>query len=101
MTLLHLHQLLRRALKQDRATANATLGTNINDVIGHLDHVEVVLNDHHGVAFVYQFLWITSSRCWMSWKWRPVVGSSKMYRVLLVSFGELLGQFYALGFTSG
>lgn len=56
MTLLHLHQLLRRALKQDRATANATLGTNINDVIGHLDHVEVVLNDHHGVAFVYQFV---------------------------------------------
>ena len=56
MALLHLHQILRRALKQNCTASNAALGAYINNVIGHLDYVEVVLNDHDGVALVHQFV---------------------------------------------
>src|SRR3954469_19851007 len=45
---------LRRAAGDDRSAARAALGTEIDDVVGGLDHVEIVLDDEHGVAAVHE-----------------------------------------------
>src|SRR5262249_359974 len=44
--------LLRRALRDHRSPAIAALGTEVDDVIGGLDHVEVVLDPDRRVAAV-------------------------------------------------
>ena len=46
--------LLGRALGDDPASAVATLGTHVDDPVGVLDDVEVVLDDDHRVALVDQ-----------------------------------------------
>src|SRR5690349_24675129 len=45
---------LRRALRDDPAAARAALGTEIDDPVGGLDHVEVVLDHDHRVAVIAQ-----------------------------------------------
>ena len=46
--------LLRRARADDGAAAVAPLGTQVDQVVGALDDVQIVLDDHHGVAAVHQ-----------------------------------------------
>ena len=46
--------LLGRAGRDDEAALVAALGTEIDDVIGGLDHVEVVLDHEDGVAGRHQ-----------------------------------------------
>src|SRR5690606_34633665 len=48
--------LLRRALADDRATAMAALRAEVHHPVGGLDHVQVVLDHHHGVAVVAQLV---------------------------------------------
>ena len=50
----HRRHLLRRALRHQRAALLAALGAEVDDAVGGLDHVEVVLDHHHGVALVHQ-----------------------------------------------
>ena len=47
-------QLFRRAFGDDRAAAKTTLGSEVDDVVGGLDHVEVVLDDDHRIAALDQ-----------------------------------------------
>ncbi len=49
-----LRHLLRRALGHDDAAALAAFGPEVDDPVGALDDVEVVLDDEHGVARVHQ-----------------------------------------------
>ncbi len=49
-----LGDLLRRALGDDGAALVAALGTEVDDPVGRLDHVEVVLNDDDRVALLDQ-----------------------------------------------
>src|SRR6185436_7312123 len=51
-----LRDLLRRALDDDAATALAALGTEVDDPIGALDDVEVVLDHEHGVPCIDEAL---------------------------------------------
>ena len=44
------------ALRDNRAAAVASFRAQIDDPVGGLDHVEIVLDDDHGIAFVYQSL---------------------------------------------
>ena len=67
--------LLRGALGDDQAAAGAALRAHVDDPVGGLDDVEVVLDDDHRVALVDQALQHPSSLR-MSSKCRPVVGSS-------------------------
>ena len=46
--------LFRCTIPNDFTTAVAALGANINDMVGGLDHVEVVVDDHHRVALLDQ-----------------------------------------------
>ena len=46
----HTRDLLGRALRDDAAAAFAAFGAEVNDPVGLLDHVEVVLDDQDGVA---------------------------------------------------
>src|SRR5687768_9267362 len=46
--------LLRRALRDDRAAAFAALGAHVDEPVGALDHVEVVLDDEDRIAEVGQ-----------------------------------------------
>ena len=64
-----------RAAGDDAAAAFAALGPQIDDVVGLGDHVEVVLDHHHGVAGAGEPVQDldepgTSAMC------RPMVGSS-------------------------
>ena len=61
----------------DLAAGAAALGAHVDDPVGGLDDVEVVLDDEEGAAAIDEFAeggeeFRTSS------KWRPVVGSSRM-----------------------
>ena len=47
-------RLFGRALEDDAAAAAAALGPEVDDPVGLGDDVEVVLDDHHGVAGVDQ-----------------------------------------------
>ncbi len=49
-----LHDLLRRALRDDHAALLAALGTEIDDPVGRAHHVEVVLDDDQRIARVEQ-----------------------------------------------
>src|SRR5690606_40386765 len=53
---LNLGDVLGRARRHDLFTAGAAFGTHVDEPVGGLDDVEVVLDDHHGVALVDQAL---------------------------------------------
>ena len=52
----HCSHLFRGALGHDEAAGTAALGAQINDMVGALDEVEVVLDDNDGIARVHQLL---------------------------------------------
>ena len=54
VAVLHRGDLLGRALGDDQAAAVAALGAHVDDPVGVLDDVEVVLDDDDGVALVDQ-----------------------------------------------
>ena len=54
MTVLVRSDLLRCACSNDASSATATLRTQINDMISHFDHVEVVFNDEYCISFINQ-----------------------------------------------
>ena len=67
-----------RACPARRSAAGfAAFGAEINDPVGLLDHVHIVLDDQHGIAERTRRL-STSRSFFTSSKWRPVVGSSRM-----------------------
>ena len=51
-----LRDLLRRADRDDLAARLAALGAEVDEPVGLLDHVEVVLDHEHGVARVDEAL---------------------------------------------
>ena len=53
------------------------LRAHVDDPVGRLNHVHVMFDHQDGIAAVDQFL-KNFNRCLMSWKCRPVVGSSKI-----------------------
>ena len=73
----HLRDLLGRADRDDLAARLAALGAEVDEPVGLLDHVEVVL-DHEHVLPPSTSRCSTSSSFSMSAKCRPVVGSSRM-----------------------
>ena len=54
--MLHRRHVLGRALGDDQAAARAALGAHVDDPVGVLDDVEVVLDDDDRVALVDQAL---------------------------------------------
>lgn len=48
--------LLRRTGAHNGAAAIATLGAEVNEMVGALDNVQIVLDNHHGVPRVHQTL---------------------------------------------
>src|SRR5262245_46751956 len=50
ITALLAHQVLRRPCGDDLAAAVAAFGAEVDDPVGGLDHLEIVLDHHHGVA---------------------------------------------------
>ena len=52
--MLCLEQFLRRAFEHDRAAFAAAFGTHVNDPIGVLDDVQIVLDDNDRVARVHE-----------------------------------------------
>ena len=59
------------------ATAVAAFGAEVEGPVGSLDHFEIVLDDHHRVALVDQFM-RTSSELGDVVEMQVVVGSSRM-----------------------
>ena len=69
-------QPLDGALEADAAPGRAGAGSEVDDVIGDLDRLRLVLDDEDGIALVPS----RSNRsfiCWTSCGCRPAVGSSK------------------------
>ena len=50
--LLGLSHLLRGSTGDDLSSTPSTLGSHVNNVVGTLDDVQIVLNDDNGVAFL-------------------------------------------------
>src|SRR5205085_11503587 len=53
---LHRRHFLRRATCDDASTVRATFGSEVDDVVSALDHIEVVFNHDDGVANANQTL---------------------------------------------
>ena len=49
-----LGNVLRDPLGDDLTTTAASFGSQVDDPVDGLDHIEVVLDDDHGVALVHQ-----------------------------------------------
>src|SRR5436190_8739087 len=54
MAAAHEHDFLGRATCDHLATAAATFGAHVDDMVGHFDDVQVMLDDQHGVAVIDQ-----------------------------------------------
>src|SRR5512133_2016381 len=54
--LVHLGDLLRRARRDDLTAGLAAFGTEVDDPVGLLDHIQIVLDHEHGVPGVDQSL---------------------------------------------
>src|ERR1700740_146179 len=90
-----------RALRDDAAAAFSPFGAEIDDPIGLLDDVEMVLDDEHGVAEIDEALEYVE-------KFSHVVevqaggGLVKdVERAASLALGEFAGQLDALGFAAG
>ena len=77
MTRIVVREFLRRSGGDDLTAAVATFRSKIDNQVAALDHFEVVLNDHHGVASIDQALQDADQFGHIS-KCSPVVGSSRM-----------------------
>lgn len=89
------------AAADDLATGVATFGAEVNDPIGALDDVEVVLDDNECVAGVAQLHEHAHEHFHVA---EVQTGGGFVEEVEGVAggfFGELSGEFYALGFTAG
>ena len=51
-----LRHLLGRALRDHRAASVAALGAHIDDIVGCLDHIQIVFNDHDRVPALHQLM---------------------------------------------
>ena len=45
-------ELLRTAAADDRSAVVAAFGTEVDDIVGGFDHVEIMLDDENGVAVI-------------------------------------------------
>ena len=95
-----LDHLLRSAGKQKLSAALSAFGTHLHNVVSHLYHVEVVLDDNYRVAAVYKFVqnihqhsdvFEMKSRRWLV---------EYVERLSGVALGKFGCQFYALALAS-
>src|SRR5258708_670263 len=90
-----------RALGDDAAAAFAAFGAEVNDPVGLLDDVKVVLDDEHGVAEIDEALQDVEE---FSHVIEVQAGCGFIENVKLaagLAFGKLAGQLDALGFAAG
>src|SRR5712691_6610449 len=90
-----------RALRDDAAAAFASLGAEVDDPVGLLDDVEMVLDDEHGVAEideplqnVEEFSYVVKMQ-----SRRGFVENIK--RTAGLALGKFAREFDALGFAAG
>ena len=93
--------LFRRAAGNDRAAAVASLGAEVDDVVGSLDDVEIMLNDKHGVATVHQRLQHFDQSVDVSGVKSRCRLVQHEYRFAGRTFGKLGSQLNALRLTAG
>jgi hypothetical protein len=91
---------LRRAGAHNGAAAAAAFGADIHDVIGHFDHVEVVLDHDDGVAFVHEFVQYGQQLADVFEVQARGGFVEDIYGATGVFFAEFFGEFYALGFAA-
>src|ERR1700686_202089 len=101
MRFFHLGNLLGRALRYDAAAAFATFGAEVDDPVGLLDYVKVVLDDQDGVAEVGEavqdvekFFYVVEVQAG-GWLVQDVE------RAAGLAFGKFAGEFDALRFAAG
>src|SRR5579863_4571801 len=97
----HLGNLLGRALRYDSAAAFAAFGAQVDDPVGLLDYVEVVLDDQDGVAEVGEAVQDVE-------EFFSVVGVQAggglvedVQSAARLALGKFAGEFDALGFAAG
>ena len=56
MRALHRRNFLRRTARHDASAVRATFGSEVDDVVSALNHIEVVFNHDHGIANANQTL---------------------------------------------
>src|SRR5713226_8574475 len=90
-----------RALGDDAAAAFAAFGAEVDDPVGLLDDVEMVLDDEHGVAEINEAL--QNGEQFSNVVEVQAGGGfiENVKRAAGLALGKLAGQLNALGFTAG
>ena len=70
----------------------------ISMMICNFNHIKIMLNYKNAVTLSTSLL-STSSKCWISWKCNPVVGSSVYKMFFLYHVYQFCSQFYPLRFN--
>src|ERR1700748_3111114 len=93
--------LLGRAFGYHLAAGGAAFGADVDDPVGGFDDVEIVLDDDHGVAAVDEFVQHFEELVDVG-EVQPSGGFVEdIERAAGGAFGELGGEFDALGFAAG
>src|SRR5437899_9037622 len=90
-----------RALRDDAAAAFAALGAKVDDPVGLLDDVEMVLDDEHGVAEINEALQHVEELANVIEVQAGGGFVENVERAAGLAFGKFAGQLDALGFTAG
>ena len=97
----HLCHLFRRTLGHDFTACTAALRAKIDNMIGALDQVEVVLNDNDRIARVHQLLQHLDQAVYVC----DVQAGSRLvediHGLAGAAAGQLVCQLHALGFAAG
>src|SRR6476660_2469597 len=96
VTVARLRHHLRGALDDHHPTSIASLGPQVDDPVGGLDHVEIVLDDDDGVALIHQTAEDSEELAYVL-EVEPGGGLVEdVHRVARGPFGELTGQLHPL-----
>ncbi len=97
----HLGHLLRRTLGDDDAAGAAALGAEVDDMVGTLDQIQIVLDDDDRVAHVHQFLQHLDQAVHICNMQAGGGFVQNIHRFAGAAAGKLVGQLYALRLAAG
>ena len=95
-----LRHLFGRTCRHDLSAALAAFWSHVNEIVSHLDDVEVMLDNHHGVSFLHQAVQDGDEHAYIFKVQSRGRLVENVERAPRVSFGEFRGELHALALAA-